>query len=223
MTSINDLDTSRLSFDPKKDDFVETLEKASSAFQIDTKLSKRKILTYIAIAYDPNSELRKNIDHLPNRKLICALAAGFTLNKENKFSEEVESILSGNNVDVNRMIAEYCALSHGLDFAAYSFYARIFVEVMSMAHTNTKDMVPLVGKIRQEIGSLENKIFGGDEVAAMKRAIYVSSKQVSLKLQPEDIAEALANGSDLSEFNPYPSDYTPEKLRYDGEAIKQIQ
>lgn len=216
--TLNEILTTGFYADPKKDNFIETLEKASSAFQVETKISKKKILTFIALMYDPASEARKHIDHLPNRKLICALAAGFTLNTENRFSEDVEAIISGTDVDVNRMVAEYCALSHGLDFAAYAFYARIFLEVMSSAHTKAKEMVPLVGSIRKEITAIENKIFGGDEVAAMRRAIYVSSKQVSLKLQPEDIVEALAGGSDLSDFNPYPNNYIPEKLKYDGKT-----
>ena len=207
---------------PKSPDFVKQLESASEYFKADLPkgVNKKKYFTFVALMLDPSSELKKNITSLPQRKTLAALAAGFTLDSDNKFTPDIESVLVGANMDAARMQSEYAMLSMGMDFAAYTFYTRIFVELVAMSHQNAKkDTVLLIGKVRDETEKIERKIFGGDEVLQMKKALYLSSKSMSLNLQMEDIIDRIAQGDDLSEFNPYPDGYKPSKITYAGETV----
>lgn len=215
--------TDKFYANPKDKNFVEQLEKASDVFKVDIKnVNKKKLFTYIALMYDLASEARRNISQLNQRKLICALAAGFQLNSDNKFNEYIENVLCGANVEAARMMTEYCMLSQGMDFTAYTAYSRIFTELVAQSHQKTaKDTVTLIGTVRKEISNLEDKIFGGDEITNMRKSLYITSKSVSLNLQMEDIIDRIAKGDDLSDFNPYPAQYKPQKLKYAGDYIPE--
>lgn len=220
--TLNEIFTDNFFANPKSADFVKQLESASEYFKADLPkgVNKKKYFTFVALMLDPSSELKKNITSLPQRKTLAALAAGFTLDSDNKFTPDIESVLVGANMDAARMQSEYAMLSMGMDFAAYTFYTRIFVELVAMSHQNAKkDTVLLIGKVRDETEKIERKIFGGDEVLQMKKALYLSSKSMSLNLQMEDIIDRIAQGDDLSEFNPYPDGYKPSKITYAGETV----
>jgi hypothetical protein len=221
--TIKDVDTTKFVYNPNATDFVEKLTSVSEYFKPEIKnVNKRKLLTYICLMYDPQSELRKTISVLPHRKMMCALTAGFVLNpRTNKFNEEIENMLAGGDMDANRMMAEYCLLSMGMDYMAYTAYARIFVDLVAMSSVQDKitNLVPLIAKVRTEVDVLERKIFGGDEVSDMKRALYQTSKQVSLNLRMEDIVSRIEKGDDLADFNEFPDNYIPKPLRYAGKEI----
>ena len=152
MLSIKDVDTTKFTFRSPNDDFVEKIESFGEIFKKDIpNVNKKKLFGYLVLMYDPNSELRRTISVLPHRKMMAALAAGFSLNpKTNKFSEEVEVVLSGGNTDANHMIAELCMIVGGLDFTALSAYQRIFVELIAASNNKdkAKDLIPLIAKVR---------------------------------------------------------------------------
>lgn len=219
---LSEFNTKGFFADPKSPTFVEDLEKASDIFKVEIKgVNHRKLLVYIALMYDLASEARRNISQLNQRKFVCAVASGFLL-KDNKFSEDVESAICGANDDAARMMTEYCMLSQGIDFTAYTAYSRIFTELVAQSYQKTtKDTVGVLGIVRKEISGLEDKMFGGDEVQNMRRSLYLSSKSVALNLQMEDIIDRIAKGDDLSEFNPFPDGYLPNKLTYAGETAPE--
>ena len=68
---------------------------------------------------------------------------------------------------------------------------------------------------------MEKKIFGGDEVSLMRKALYLSSRKVGLNIRMEDIVERLEKGDDLADFNPYGNNYKPNKLTYAGEGVPE--
>jgi hypothetical protein len=173
--------------------------------------------------YDPASELRRNVSNLAQRKTLAALASGFSLDADNKFPKEIEDVLVGVDANVARMIAEYCYLSHGLDFIVYTSYNRIFTEVIAMSfkQDKAKDSIALIGKLKSEIEEVERKIFGGDEVLLMRKALYLSSKKMSLGLQMEDIIDRIEKGENLDDLNPYPNNYTTAPLKFVGDAITE--
>ena len=223
--NLDEINTEKFFYDPKDKDFVENLQKASDVFSGDLgEVSRKKTLTYTALMYDFHSELRKNISVVPQRRMLAALAAGFKLNNENRFSKTLEDVVCGANPVAARMAAEYCLLSQGNDYMAYTFYQRVFTEIVSSNDSKSfKDIVPLIAKIRSEIEAIENKMLGGDDTLNMRKAIYLSSKQIRLNLQMEDIVDRLISGDDLQEFNPYPDNYIPNKLTYAGEGVPEQQ
>jgi hypothetical protein len=223
MSQLTEFYTEKFYANPKSKNFVEQLEKASEVFKVELKnVNKKKFLTYAVLMYDLSSEARRNISQLNQRKFICAVAAGFQLGADNKFSPEVEDALCGANLDAARMCAEYCLLSQSADYVSYTWYIRVFMESISQSQQKSKkDDVALIGKLREEITKLESKIYGGDEVQEMRRSLYLSSKSVSLNLQMEDIIDRIAKGEDLEDFNPYPQNYKPGKLTYAGETAPE--
>jgi hypothetical protein len=211
---------------PKSPDFVEKLEKVSDYFKVELPkgINKKRFLTFVSLMLDPNSELRKNIPSLPQRKTLAALCAGFTLDKDNRFPKEVEDVLLGSDPNAARIMGEYCMLSQGIDFLVYTAYVRIFSDVVAMSFNpdKAKDSVTLISKIKSEIDSIEQKIFAGDETDKMRKSLYLSSKSISLNIQPEDIVDRISRGDDLSDMNPY-GDYKPNKLTYAGEDSPEDQ
>jgi hypothetical protein len=209
---------------PKSPDFVESLEASSEVFRapLPKEVNRKKFFTFVVLCLDPESELRKNVASLPQRKTLAAIAAGFHLDDNNRFNPVVESVLVGENETAARIMAEYCFLAAGLEFVVYTSYVRIFAEVVAMSFKadKAKDSVALISKLKQEIEESERKIFGGDEVSNMKKALYLSSKQVVLNIRPEDMVEKLEKGEALDEFNPY-GNYKTNKLTYAGEGIKE--
>jgi hypothetical protein len=219
---IKDVNTSAFTFDPKQKDFVEKIESASEYFKAELPkgVNRKRYFTYLCLLYDPQSEFRKTISVLPQRKVMCALTAGFELKPpDNKFSEEVEKVLVGEDLNAARMASEFCLIVQGMDMALYTFYARVFVELVAVSHSKgekIKDIVTVISKVKQETESLEKKILGEENSLQLRKALYLSSKSISLNLQMEDIVERIAKGDDLSEFSPY-GNYKPEKIRYAGE------
>lgn len=218
---LQDVDTSSFSFDPKQKNFVEKLESSSEYFKAELPkgVNKKKYFTYLSLLYEPKSELRRTISVLPQRKVMCALTAGFELKPpDNKFSEEVENVLIGADMNAARMASEYCLIVQGMDMALYTFYARVFVELVAISHdkSRVKDVVNIISKVKKETESLETKILGEENSPQLRKALYLSSKSISLNLQMEDIVERIAKGDDLAEFSPY-GNYKPEKIRYAGE------
>lgn len=223
--NLNELYTESFFKNPKSPNFVEQLESASEFFKAELPkgVNRKKVLTFISIMYDPASELRKNVSNLAQRKTLAALASGFSLDADNKFPKEIEDVLVGADANVARMIAEYCYLSHGLDFIVYTSYNRIFTEVIAMSfkQDKAKDSIALIGKLKSEIEEVERKIFGGDEVLLMRKALYLSSKKMSIGLQMEDIIDRIEKGENLDDLNPYPNNYTTAPLKFVGDAITE--
>jgi len=221
---LQNLSTDRFVYNPKNPDFVQKLDAISEFFRVKIpKIPPKKYFTYLAILYDPSSELRKTITVLPQRKVMAALTAGFTLNEENKFPKEVEDVLIGENLDAARMASEFCILVGGTDLLVHAMFTRIFVELVSATNTKDalKDRITLITNLKKEIDKLEEKIFGGTEIETMRRSLYLSSKSISLGLQMEDIVENLLNGGDLAELNPFPNNYKPEPIVYAGQTAPE--
>lgn len=221
---IKNLDTSRFAYNPKDPDFVQKLESMSDYFKVKIpKIPPKKYFTYLALLLDPASELRKTITTLHQRKVMAALTAGFTLNEENRFPKEVEDVLIGENLDAARMASEFCVLVGGTDLLVHATFSRIFVELMSGSTKDTtlKDRIANITNIKKQLDSLEEKIFGGVESAALRKSLYLSSKSISLGLQVEDIVERIINGEDLGDLNPFPNNYKPDPITYAGQTAPE--
>ena len=220
---LKEFSTERCLYNPKQPDFVQKMEAASEVFRekLPSEITKKRFFTFIVLMLDPNSELRKNISSLPQRKTLAAMVSGFQLT-DNRFSPIVESCIVGENDIAAKMMAEYCVLSGGVNFLIYTSYVRILTDVVaaSFKADKAKDSVATISKLKQEIEESERKLFGGDEIANMKQALYLSSKQISLNLRPEDVIEKMEKGELLTDFNPYGT-YIPNKLTYAGEGLEE--
>ena len=224
--NLTELNLQGFVFDPSKKDLVEKLEAVSDYFKADIKINKRKYFIYLSLLYDPKSEIRRTIVSLPQLKVTCALIAGFELHQpENKFTEDVENAMIGVDLVAARMASEFCIIVQGMNMTLYTFYSRIFVELIALSHKTDKlkDMVTLISKVKAEAEKMEDKILGTDETVAFRKSLYLSSKSVSLGLQIEDIISRIEKGDDLADLNPFPSNYKPNKLAYAGDELPKEQ
>ena len=216
--TLDHIDTSKFYVDIKVKGFVKTFKNINSKFDIrHPVLTPEPILKYISILYDLNSEIRNNIQDFPTRKRIAAKLAGFPLNEEGHFDEVVEQMIWGKIPKVNHAIIQYCWLStlniHYVVSAAYR--EMLFKEAARSFEKYDKETIANIGKLQEKVLENEKKLFGGEEVEELRKALYDESSNMELPTA-ENIVKRLEAGDELRDFNPYPSNYKPDKLSYAG-------
>lgn len=214
---LEELDTSKFFVDPKSANFAKILKAKNKRFNIystEAGLPELKVLKYIALMYDPASEIRTNIAHLPSRKRICANIVEFET-EGNRFIPIVESMLTGQLRNVNRAIVEYCFLSNNIYVVAHAAYQNMyFSEIEKSFQSYDKDLIKNIKDLQDRMVEIESKIFGGEEVMEMKKSLYAVTSKLNNDITPERIVQKLEKGEVLD--NPYPDGYLPNKLSYAG-------
>jgi hypothetical protein len=216
--TLDHIDTSRFYVDIKIKGFVKTFKNINSKFDIrhDT-LTSEPILKYIALLYDPRSEIRNAINHYPTRKRIAAKLAGFPVDENGHFTEDVEKMIWGEIPHVNNAIIQYAFLSTlNIFFVASVAYREMYFKELSRSlNSYNKDTIANLGKLQEKVIENENKIFGGDETEKLREALYAETSKLELPT-PENVVKKLEAGEDLKEYNPFSDNYIPEKLAYAG-------
>lgn len=216
--TLDELDTSKFLVDPKSQTFNARLKKKHKNFMLELEagLPEVRVLKYIALMYDPASELRNNIPHLPSRKRICAKAVGFEIINR-KFSQQVENMLCGEYKQVNRAIVSYCFLTNNIYVVAHSAYQDMYFRALSDSFQGyDKDTIKNIQDLQDKLIKNEQMIFGGEEVMKLKEALYAFTSKIDNDIIPEKIVARLEKGDALNDFNPYPDGYIPNKITYAG-------
>jgi hypothetical protein len=216
--TLEHIDTSKFYVDIKIKGFVKTFKNLNSRFDIrHPVLTPEPILKYIAILYDLNSEIRKNVQNYPTRKRIAAKLAGFPLDENGHFSEDVENMIWGKIPKVNSAIIQYCFLSTLNIFYTVSAAYRemLFKETANSFEKYDKETIANIGKLQDKVLENEKKLFGGEEVEELRKALYDESSNMELPTA-ENIVKRLEAGDDLKDLNPYSGNYKPNRLTYAG-------
>lgn len=79
-------------------------------------IDRNKVLKYIFYCYDKRTPFMSE-KNMVRRKVLCCLEAGFTADKEGKFSREVDDMLRGYNDIINRMIVRFVRNQRDLRYA----------------------------------------------------------------------------------------------------------
>jgi len=212
---LQDFSTQHYLFNPQAEDFVEELGKLPE-FQFETKLSRRKLFTYITLMADPKSEIRTQYQHLGSRKREAAKCAGFEI-RQGKFPVEVEKILIGQHEGFNRAFVKYLSMTYNPVFVQIEVYRQLLHVVMQKALTGEAQFINKVADITDKLESLEKAVFMGEEVSLMRKALYKQSELQELDFTPEHIAIKLSEGEDLQEFSKYGEDYEVDKMHFIGD------
>lgn len=214
----SDLDTKTLMFDPFDEKTISKLE-SYEEFNVKFGVDKEKIVAYIILAYDLNTQLRREVPYFNQRKIIAAELAGFEKKPDGKFTDTYEKVLLGGNTDVNNAISKYIRLFAEPKYLSLVYYWSIlsaeFENITgSKESKDYKNTIGNIEKLEAKIKECTDYLFGGGEVKDIKRALYESVEKENLRLRPEDIAMA----EDIDEIigHPYGKDYKPEKLKYVG-------
>ncbi|MDD5353310.1 MAG: hypothetical protein PHS93_09140, partial [Candidatus Omnitrophica bacterium] len=147
--------------------------------------------------YDLSSEMRTVFSDYATRKRECALKAGWSVEKSTrKFPAEVENILVGGDPTANKIIISYIRIQGDPNLILYySFSELLAVEMDNSLKEKDPKIIKYirenVDKLGLAIAKLEESIFGGKEVAGMRRALYATMVTDSFIPRPETIARAI--------------------------------
>jgi hypothetical protein len=215
-----DINVNVLMYDPWGENTVSKLE-SYDEFKEDFGIEKSKVISYIILAYDLNTQLRKEVPYFNQRKIISAELSGFVKNKDGKFKDEYEKVLIGNNDKVNLAISKYIRLFASPKYLSLVYYWSILsAEFENVTKVNDskdfKNTIANIEKLETKINECIEFLFGGNEVTDIRQALYESVEKENLKLRPENIA--MAGDNELDEIigdSPY-GDYKPSPLKYKG-------
>jgi len=188
--------------------------------EYDGKLPKKKLFQYIILMYDPESPMRREVGHYMQRKKVCGEAVDFLKKKDGKWVEEVEALLTGKDVEANKLIAayiKYMAIPEYTELIVLLEIQRIkaFEAFSGDINDNTHKVMAAV---TESIGNITKKLFGSgefDEIKAARRALYEQSN-IDKPPRPEDVVDLIDEGGLPEDFSPYP-DYEVEDAKFLGD------
>ena len=213
----SDIEVKYLMYDPFDEKTVSKLE-SYEEFKVDFGVSKKEVITYIILLYDMNTQLRREVPYLNQRKIIAAELAGFKKNKDGKFKKEYEDVMLGLNGTTEAAISKYIRLFANPKYISLVYYwsilsAEFFNISSSTESKDFKNTIANIEKLEAKINDHTQVLFGGDETMNIRRALYESVEKENLKLRPEDIANATEEELETILENPY-GDYKPDKLKF---------
>ena len=151
----SDIEVKYLMYDPFDEKTVSKLE-SYEEFKVDFGVSKKEVITYIILLYDMNTQLRREVPYLNQRKIIAAELAGFKKNKDGKFKKEYEDVMLGLNGTTEAAISKYIRLFANPKYISLVYYWSIlsaeFFNISSS--TESKDFKNTIANIEK----LEAKI-----------------------------------------------------------------
>jgi hypothetical protein len=170
---------------------------------------ENEMIKYIVLMYDMNSPIRTLVSGYEEKKYKAAREAGFNLNVNRRFDEDVENALVGENQSANKAIVRYIIM-HGIpELVAYTAYIEIQAAELEKALNSTtyesrelkvtRDNIDITTR---EIKELYKKIFGGWESQQLKNALYDTVQTDKIRLRPEHIAIDIASGTYDPEIDP---------------------
>lgn len=213
------INTKSFLFDPKSEDFEERMLSRSSIF--DLKKHRKKYLTYIALMYDIQSELRRNNKDYNNRKFEAGKIAGFEL-ENGRFNKDVEDTLLGEDDNFNKAVIQMVYYSFNNDYKLLFILEEQYNKAMSEYSSKIVDFDEksrkLLTTMKEQIEEIENKIFGGTETINLRKALYsgIDATRSRLPRVENVLIEFEENG--LIDYSPYPG-YFPEKLKFVGDTL----
>jgi hypothetical protein len=132
--TLDQIDTTKFFVDIKQRGFVSYLKRLNNKFDVRVpNVTTDSILKYIALLYDPKSEIRTVISHYPTRKRIAAKLAGFVLDEEGHFLKEAEDLIWGQNPKVNDAIVQYGFYSSlNIFYVAHAAYTDMYFRELAV-------------------------------------------------------------------------------------------
>lgn len=170
---------------------------------------KIDIMRYIALVYDKESPLQKELSML--KKKIEALNA-LDIDPQSKFGM---SLIRNASSDINAMVVQYCRMQHQLDFtklimteqALYFEYFNLQDEQDSLARQR---IISNINKLDTSLRELSATIFGGiREPDLEKQMLDMIEGEIDLRLRPEDMVVKTTELEEITYLYPNISSYEP--------------
>jgi len=187
---LKDIHTERFIFNPKSPDFEDKLVSVNPIFNLSR--NRKKWLTYLAICYDVNSEIRRNHPEYMQRKFLSAQIAGFKLDEQSgKFTKYVEARLLKQDEEFNKVVSEFCRKVINKDYELYELLIDKFNLELEKRNASG-DTLDETGRknlqaMKKDIEDLEKIIFGGEESVELKNQLYNNLLDFLLKKYSQGI------------------------------------
>lgn len=216
---LDDIDTSNLKYDPKSKNSLKKLEKefpefmshlkagvASSKKEYDLEPFRDNVIKYIILLYDKNSPLWGTIQDFNHRKITALELAGFELQKNGQFINEVQQgIIMGQNSVVNNMIVRYVFLFNNPKFVMLVGLLQVYINLFAKIQEPSpkKDDITMFKQTADDIERLTSEVFGGKENVELENTLYEVMNMNKILFRPEHVAARIAQGEEPTNADPY--------------------
>jgi hypothetical protein len=180
---------------------------------------KENTCRFIVLMYDPDSPMIIEFKDFWQRKMECALLAGFKLNKLGELDKDVEDVLTAENTAAYYAITKYMVLSGGMAHMTLWAYITQLAYIQKKFLSGKADKNDLADsiKLRGEIKKLTDEVYGGaDEVEKGRKMLYIqlASRQA---FRPENFVKRMEEGDSLIDGSPYGEDYEVSQSTFIGD------
>lgn len=151
-------------------------------------LHKDKVIRYIMFLYDQRSPFRIKFNDILQRKVEVARGAGWEIESNGLFNDEVERLLRGDNKSANRMAVAFIRLHRNFKYsyliALEETFYRFLNETMEGDMKNVEKMKNTQVELEDIITELNNE----DNNPHLRAELLRYVEEARLNLRPEDIA-----------------------------------
>ena len=187
------------------------------------EVSAESFFTYVVLTYDIESPYVLKYNDWAQRRRETAKASNFKVVR-GEYVEEVEQIILGKNERINKIMLRYMFLQNDIEFIQFNSYqALYFRQSMDAMFTTYKQpshydsLKKNIDILASEIRRKQKEIFNGTETISLKRSLYEFVSNLTYDFKPEDIAEKIENALPIVDVTPYPKDYIPKKMTFNGD------
>ena len=213
---LNDLDTSKLRYNPKSKNFIKQLCDDIPEFNAysghhSKKPPRDKLFGYIAVLYDINSSMGYEVLDYYDKKSEVAEMFDFPKQDNGDWEKYVEEMLLGQNKEVNELIAVFIAQFGSPEYIQKIAYTEMLRRetVNALSQKAGKDTLQNIDKLTANLKGVDRVLYQSgkkDELTEARNALYAKAVKDRVKIRPEDIVEILEKEGDLPpEFDQYPS------------------
>jgi hypothetical protein len=212
--NIDDLELNLYLYNPSDKEDIQKLINSYPEFSVELanlEKDRERLIQYIIIFYDKNSEVKNRIKDLFQRKASVAQMVGFRLDKNGKFKETIKECLLGQNDSFNSMCIKYMMLFNNPDIAMLEVMTDLYAKELAKSLKTTpktpskdvKETLANIDQLNKQINIKTESIFGGQEPRKLEEKLYYYMEQERLRLSPEDIARKIQDGERITNIDPY--------------------
>lgn len=155
---------------------------------------KNRLIRYIACVYDKYSPFNEDISDVTQRKFAAALYVGFELNKDSKFESHIEMIIFNMMPKINQMIVRYIRDQGDPEYSFVKAIEDDYYRQLEKIHGAQTYKLADVKSMKETLAKSALELRSKDESPLLMKELYQLVNEDNLKLKPEDIAKALADG-----------------------------
>lgn len=179
------------------------------------------IIKYIVACYDKESPIVQQYKQRWTVKKREAAKISGILEMREEAGSEIDDILYCRNEEINKVTVRYLAVLSDRDFLTYAIYNEVLVnqskQLLGFDFSKPSEVAVAktnVENIQNDIQLLEQKLFSGDDVRALKNILQEEANKFMIsELRPENLVTKNEKGEQVI-ASPYGDDYELPKLKF---------